>query len=316
MSSSEHPIAQLYGRTTILDKSAFEGLSLQEASLLSQHCQIIITPILVTEVIADLSKLHEDGRLPHAVVQALAKRLSWSHGWPNMDFATLCLNSLDGRYRGEIGKFVPDNATYVPDGDGYGIYVDNTQFSSMLLRWKDGEFTDSEGEFATRWRAAARTLDVRRWDELLLRHRVITPRVKTDGDLIREARRLLGDRALAEMWVELLLDQLNVPALGRRRLEPSLSAHVGIPVTDWAPYAGHCLKAIVYFILATRSGLLPARPTNLIDLQYLFYTPFCMLFVSDDKMHKRLAPMLLVEGQSFMTGSELKRLLSSAGQAQ
>jgi len=314
MMSTEHPIPQIHGRVTILDKSAFEGLTLKEHMLVGQQCFINVTPILVVEILGDLAKQHRDGRPPRPVVSALAKKLNWSHGSPNMDFISICFHSLLGHNPGEIGKCLPDNARRVPDpsGDGsYGIFVDDVPFSEMLLRWAYGQFSESETEFAGRWRHAATSLNVRLWDNLLLRHRVLTPRVATDGEIAYEARGLLGDRTLAGMWLELLIEQMGINEAGIKRLQPIVNAHQNMPVEDWAPYAGHCLRAIVYFILATRSNLIPERPTNLLDLQYLFYLPFCTLFASEDKMHRRLAPLLLAENQAFMLGSKLKGLLRS-----
>jgi len=49
------------------------------------------------------------------------------------------------------------------------------------------------------------------------------------------------------------------------------------------------------------------RPTNRVDLEYLYYLPFCNIFTSNDKIHKQLTPLLLREDQKFIVGEDLKK---------
>jgi hypothetical protein len=44
----------------------------------------------------------------------------------------------------------------------------------------------------------------------------------------------------------------------------------------------------------------------MIDLQYLYYLPFCQVFVSDDRVHKMLATGLMRRNQIFVLGRALK----------
>jgi hypothetical protein len=43
-----------------------------------------------------------------------------------------------------------------------------------------------------------------------------------------------------------------------------------------------------------------------VDIAYLFYLPFCMLFVSSDKLHRRCTPYFLRDDQKFLWGLDLK----------
>jgi len=47
------------------------------------------------------------------------------------------------------------------------------------------------------------------------------------------------------------------------------------------------------------------RPTNVLDLQYLFYAPFGMVFVSHDRLHQQLWPATTT-GAEFAWGADLK----------
>ena len=46
--------------------------------------------------------------------------------------------------------------------------------------------------------------------------------------------------------------------------------------------------------------------SNLIDLSYLYYLPFCMVFASRDRLHEQLAPLFLRPRQRCVWGDDLK----------
>ncbi len=55
-----------------------------------------------------------------------------------------------------------------------------------------------------------------------------------------------------------------------------------------------------------KSFISKARPSNKIDLAYLYYLPFCVVFASNDNLHKRIVPLFLEEDQIFIEGTDLK----------
>jgi hypothetical protein len=42
-----------------------------------------------------------------------------------------------------------------------------------------------------------------------------------------------------------------------------------------------------------------------VDLAYLYYLPFCMVFVSNDRLHERCVPCSLTEHKAIVDGWEL-----------
>ena len=81
---------------------------------------------------------------------------------------------------------------------------------------------------------------------------------------------------------------------------------------DFAPYTAHCLLVDVFFHVAVDKRLIaPERPSNRIDIAYLYYLPFAMMFVSNDKLHRRAAPLFLRDDQIFVPGEDLKRDLTA-----
>jgi hypothetical protein len=48
-----------------------------------------------------------------------------------------------------------------------------------------------------------------------------------------------------------------------------------------------------------------------VDIAYLYYLPFCTLFVSSDKLHRQCAPLFMRTKQEFVWGLDLKADLSN-----
>ena len=98
-------------------------------------------------------------------------------------------------------------------------------------------------------------------------------------------------------------------------LPSSISTRAGIrwhnsglrSLKEFAPYAYYCVRVLYAFCTALGAELIGTRVTNYIDLQYVYYLPFCAAFSSSDRVHRTLAPHFLQEQQVFIDGDELKR---------
>jgi hypothetical protein len=82
-------------------------------------------------------------------------------------------------------------------------------------------------------------------------------------------------------------------------------------VHNFAPYFRHILGVDLFFSLAVASDQIsPVRPKgkadNKVDIAYLYYLPFCHVFVSADNLHKRVVPLFLRPDQTFVDAAELK----------
>jgi hypothetical protein len=76
-------------------------------------------------------------------------------------------------------------------------------------------------------------------------------------------------------------------------------------VLEFAPYAASVLRLFLTFVCGLARGFIGPRPTNYIDLQYLYYSPFCMVFVSNDKFHREM--WRATSGvHSFVWGQDIK----------
>jgi hypothetical protein len=76
-------------------------------------------------------------------------------------------------------------------------------------------------------------------------------------------------------------------------------------VLEFAPFAASVLRLFLVFVCGLARGFIGPRPTNYIDLQYLYYSPFCMVFVSNDKFHREM--WRATSGvHTFVWGQDLK----------
>lgn len=69
---------------------------------------------------------------------------------------------------------------------------------------------------------------------------------------------------------------------------------------NFVPYAYHILRVNMLFHIGLQHDLISTRPTNTVDLEYLYYLPFCQIFTSNDKLHLNLAPLLIRKDQYFI----------------
>jgi hypothetical protein len=80
---------------------------------------------------------------------------------------------------------------------------------------------------------------------------------------------------------------------------------------EFAPYAAYNLKVDLFFYLSLQASLISSqRASNRVDIAYLYYLPFCMIFTSGDRLHERITPLFLREDQEFLWAPKLKEDLA------
>src|SRR5436190_13656169 len=85
------------GPSLIFDKSFLQSLAIDEAAMLDQLYQCVITPIFFVETLADLDKPENARRPPEQVVGGLAERSPVCGSAINEGHWNLILDSLAGR---------------------------------------------------------------------------------------------------------------------------------------------------------------------------------------------------------------------------
>ncbi len=297
------------GPIIIFDKSTLESLSVDEAVWLDAHYSANITPLFFVETLADLEKEAREGRTPEQVVGNLAEKTP-DAGQPNVHHVPLCVNELLGDTIEMRGAIILAGGESVESGGRRGIVFKESPEMEALSRWRAGQFLEVERRFAGEWRKALSGLDL---DAVYHEGRSIIQRHGRPRDL-SEAKAMAvalhgkpGSRYTREaLW------QLPVPEEGRREIAERWRAAGDPPIRRFAPFTAHVLTVDTFFTVALGADFISReRPSNKVDIGYLYYLPFSMVFTSNDNLHARTAPLFLGERQVFVPGQELKADLAT-----
>jgi hypothetical protein len=176
------------------------------------------------------------------------------------------------------------------------------------MRWATATFTDGEQQAARSLRAAAQAFDIAEFAGRL--SGVGLPVAKTVEEIPNKVDQVMNDPEKALIVLHWIIDKLR-PLAKAGALLPKVRQHVAgvwsrAGTQQWSacPYARHCARSLLTLLVG--EGVLSARPTNRIDAEYLLYLPFCHVFVSNDKLHRQLAPFLLDDYQSFVPLDQFK----------
>lgn len=295
------------GPITLFDKSFLQSLSVDEAVWFDHFFQANISPFFYVESLADLKKAVKGGRTPEQEVSALAVKTPQMNGTPNVLHVELCLANLLGQEVEMDGRPVITRGRIVRESDRTVAVFSESPEAIAFSRWQDGKFLDVEREFASVWRSSLGSEDESR----------NLARVRGVGIDWKDVRTLADARAVAEDAVrarrkatarfKLMLSLLRIPRSARGRISQRWRALGSPPLAEYAPYAALVWEVLLFFYLAGGKSLISLeRASNKVDLAYLFYLPFCMVFTSCDRLHERCTPLFMRENQEFVWGSDLK----------
>lgn len=294
--------------TLFLDKSAFEALSRQHAPMLQFVFVQGLVPTLVYEVLADLTKPRPKGTSAE-FVQRLAAKFGGGGGMVNMPYQELLVGELLGA--GSVpmtGQLIPqETSLHTVDGEAAG-FVDISAFNRAIVRWSHGHFDSDDLNLALAWRSTTRGLSLTEFCAHLGRLRIPFPRPRQDlSDLLPITDGVIGDRDRQGAWVQYLLEHLQVAPRFQHEMAARWRQLSPAGLADVAPYTLHCLRALVAVSVLWGHRLTKREPNNYLDVQYLYYLPFCQYFGTADKLQRIVAPLLMRPDQSLLNVDDLRR---------
>lgn len=291
----------------VVDKSSFQAISTREMVFFEKYFIHNLTPVLAVELLGDLSKRTKQGQSPEKAVSSLANKFFGSGPPINADYRTVCIGSLYGQRVPMDGRVLVDYARTVGNPDGTcGAIIDLHPINKAIMRWQQGFFNPDEKGLAELWRTVTHGFAYSSFRKQLDGLRIVVPCISSLTDFAVAVNDLSITAGLQDTWFGWLLDQLALPQALQIVLSDRWQYRSSFLLRDHAPFAYHCLKVMLSLHLAVRSKLIKWNPTHLIDMQYLYYLPFCYVFVSGDKLHEMLSPSLLRQDQRFIRGMELK----------
>lgn len=300
------------GPITLFDKSFIQSLSLDESVWLDMFFTCNMAPPFLMETLADLEKTVRAGRTPEDEVRIIADK-SPDHGAPGIN--TFHRSSVGASLLGHdvpmTGQMLVSSGKNVEVNGKTSTIVSQTPEAEALQRWQAGDFHELEKRVAKHWRAelekrpdveiALKAMEILRLNVAACRN---LSELKAAVDAAVEG----GVPTAKLLEVLFVLQDIGEPFATQVRLRLTKAKY--IPLRWFAPYAALALSIDLVFYFGISRGFISAdRPSNKTDFSYLYYLPFCSMFVSSDAIHRTCSPLFLRKDQKFVWGPDLKQAL-------
>lgn len=315
------------GPITLFDKSFLQSLSVDESVWFDHFFSPVVCPLFFVETLADLAKEVKEGskRTAAEEVRVIADKTPVLNGTPCLHHGELCISNLLGQFAPRLGQVPLAGGRPVRNADGKpGVVFQNSPEAEAFARWQHGQFLEVERGAAAQWRRMLSELDLPAIGRGMQAFGITPQTCKTIEEAHGIAASLVHMQAAPEQQLALLFAFVDVPARFKPAIEQRWREAGFPPLAQFASYAAHILKVELFFQIALAAKLIAAeRPSNRADIAYLLYLPFCNVFVSGDKLHRRCVQPFLTKDQDFVWGPDLKAdlcrinvALSSASEAE
>jgi hypothetical protein len=293
---------------TLFDKSFVQSLTVDESVWFDRFFYAVVCPIFYVETLADLSKKPRGDRTADGEVRIIADKFPEMSGTPCADHFNMAVSNILGVFQPPMDGRIPrSGGRNVWDGNRVGIVFDESPEMAAFRRWQNQEFYEVERRFAAGWRAALDVTDLTQIAAALRGAGLNTQSCKTLADVKHLADELIqsGDKAFDRL--RFAVEFFGIGPQHHKQIVQNWSLSGKPPLHEYAPYAAFVLTIEVFFHIALAAGLIsPDRASNRTDIAYLFYLPFCMTFVSSDRLHRRTASLFMRPDQEFVWGIDLK----------
>ena len=325
--------------TLIFDKSVLQFLSYNECLKLSDRYFFVTTPILLMEIVNDQLKYREDDKqsdITDSLLSKLKAHRSLGAFLTHSHLELLYTELSTGRRVSMEGKAVRSDIqiTSIP-GAGTGLYLDLSNESRTFDRWKNSGLNDFEQEIS---QGCIDSLNFQEgdWEKHKEIHNfpefpqisgeyleTAMPELKTVTTNFCEREDVDGKFENLRLILNSTLSDEDVRTSIIERWLNKDMPHLKY----FSPYSYHCLQVFVAFYIAIENKMKISKSksrqrrkkgknridfSNLMDVLYLLYLPFCQTFTSNDDFFCKFAKIFISPEQNFISGDELKRICSNS----
>lgn len=295
------------GPSILFDKSAIQSLGRQTVDEVARYFYTVVPPVLLMEILADLSLEPDDLGGARAKVTELARKVLPTDSFSNLHYHHLCIANLLGHQISMDRRPVVAGKRVAAKDGSKGIFIDVPPEEEAVLRWHAGQFNEDDLKFAIQWREKAKGANLEE-----MKQQIPKPpfKIRTLNQVAQFADFILKQPEFQGPLLTVFLNMLKCDretydrVCFRWRLAVVRSLHA------FAPYAAHCLRVQLIFYIGMTHGILSTRSSNIVDLEYLHYSPFASVFCSGDKLHRQLAPLILGDDQTFVERGEMQDALN------
>lgn len=178
-------------------------------------------------------------------------------------------------------------------------------------RWQDEEFYELEKEFAQTWRTSIENMTFEFSRPYVESLGIDIDSCKNLSDAFDAAKKIILLEKQPMLFASFLI-ALDIPKDLHHKIIEDYQLLGNPSINKFSPYAAYVLHIDIFFYISVARGFISGeRPSNKVDMSYLYYLPFCNLFISGDKLHKKTAQFFMKEDQKFIWAPELKVDLSN-----
>mgnify|MGYP003635036971 CR=1 FL=1 len=298
----------------VLDKSTFQGLNYKDIIELHRYYRVNVSPLLVSEILGDLSKEEKEGRqTPKAEVVNLSKKMFPYNSYVNMPYNRILEESFLGNFiNSENRPFLFAEESINTKGKK-GLTFKETEEELSIKRWKNGEFDKLDEISSVLWRKESTDENVINEFKAQFEHlkniKVSNTKASNPEKLIELQQKFL-ERINIEMEpedvIELMIDYFKINANTKKQILERWKQGGFADIEKFAEYAYYCYSVVSMFYIGMNNSLFGERLTNLLDLEYLFYAPFALVFTSNDKFLISLFNVIKPKNVTFISLASLK----------
>lgn len=300
------------GPISLFDKSFLQSLSVNESVWFDNFYLVNIAPIFYIETLADLSKQMKSGRTAEQIVGEIAAKTPETGGVPNVHHMELYLSSLMGNTITMDGRPILAGGRPVKHEGKRGFNFDISPEAKAFGRWQEGEYLQVERDFAKSWRAQLQSMTFEGSAIYAKKLGIDIQQCKNINDAYTAASKIINTTGKPYELLEFVLTSLAVPQEYHQTIVKRYQLTGFKPFGVFAPYAAFIAKIEIFFHISVSRGFIGSnRPSNIIDVSYLYYLPFCQIFISNDKLHRSIAPLFMKDNQKFIWGQDLKEDLKN-----
>ncbi|MCA3247363.1 MAG: hypothetical protein ING29_12900 [Azospirillum sp.] len=258
---------------------------------------------------ADLKKIPSDLQLSSEQVQRLARKFSPLSTYQNIHHAEIWRHNLLGEYVPMDGRVMLGGGKLITSAEGKrGLLFEESPEDKAIRRWQMGSFNDFEEGLAEMWRAAIKEIDLTKPVQAYNKFKPKGQKLfdSLDQLIVAVNRMCDGESGQYNLLKNVVENLVPNDATFSQAVVSRWKIRGRPPLRKYAPYALYCYAVNTFFAVGVATNMLSTRATNAIDLQYVYYLPFCHVFTSGDKFHRQVAPLFMQPNQVFVEATALR----------
>lgn len=294
------------GPSLLFDKSAIQSLGRAALHEVSRYFYTVVPPVLLMETLADLSLKLDDLERAKKKVADIASKVFPTDSIANADYRTMCIHNLLGEHvpMQRIPAIVGAQSVVAKDGSK-GSFIEVQPENEAVLRWRTGQFNEDDLKFAVQWRESAHGANLEEMRKALPKPPI---RIQSAEQVREVVDLMLAQPELQQPLLGWFVGLLGCDSATSQRIGIRLKWVVDRTLASFAPYAFHCLRVQLIYYIGITQGFFGTRPSNIVDLEYLCYTPFAFVFCSAISCTNSWHPLSFRTTRASWTGTICRKL--------